>query len=130
MSQFVLVMPNTLSRAFEFIDALLAQGWALPIDCEVLKALYALGWDDGFVTGSVDVLSRSIGVSAPRLAASIEALDRRHAVQAREAGGDAIAIELVCMSKPWVVGDTGLGWWRYFVVDDDPGAEIDGDSAA
>jgi hypothetical protein len=122
-------MPNTLSRAFDAIDGLADDGALRPDDCAVLKAFYAAGWQDGFVTGATDVLSRALGITERRLSASIDALSKIQAVALRRSADDDLMIELLALSRPWMAGDIALGWWRYHLVDDESG-EIEGPSAA
>ena len=126
MGRLVVMMPNTLSRAFEAIDTLADEGSARPGDCAVLKAFYATGWQDGFVSGQLDALSRSLGVTQTRLMASIVALSKIRAVELRTLPDGGVSVELLSLSRPWVTGDVALGWWQYYLVDD----EADGDSAA
>ena len=129
MRRLVVIMPNTLSRAFEAIDGLADDGALRPDDCAVLKAFYASGWQDGFVTGGTTAMSRALGITARRLSASIEALSKIQAVELRKLPGDDLIIELLALSRPWMAGDIALGWWRYHLVDDESG-EIEGPSAA
>ena len=120
MSRLVVMMPNTLARAFEAIDRLADEGSLRPSDGAILKAFYAAGWKDGFVAGPLDLLSRSLAVSEKRLMASIAALDKIQAVEMRALPGGAISVELLSLSRPWIAGDVALGWWQYFLVDDEP----------
>ncbi len=129
MRRLVVIMPNTLSRAFEAIDGLADEGALRPDDCAVLKALYAAGWQDGFVSGGVAALSRALGITEPRLMSSLAALSKIQAVELRRLPGDWTSIELLALSRPWMAGDIALGWWRYHLVDDESG-EIEGPSAA
>jgi hypothetical protein len=133
MRRLVVMMPNTLSRAFEAIDGLADDGALRPDDCAVLKAFYAAGWQDGFVTGGVAALSRALGVTETRLMASITALSKAQAVELRQSRSSDISVELLSLSRPWMAGDIALGWWRYHLVDDesdDIDGPIDGPSAA
>jgi len=129
MRRLVVIMPNTLSRAFEAIDGLADEGAVRPDDGAVLKALYAAGWQDGFVSGGLTALSRALGISEPRLLASIDALSKIQAVDLRRLPNDEMSVELLALSRPWMAGDIALGWWRYHLVDDETG-EIEGPSAA
>lgn len=129
MRRLVVIMPNTLSRAFEAIDGLADEGALRPDDCAVLKAFYAAGWQDGFVSGGLAAISRTLGITEPRLLASIDALSKIQAVDLRHLPNDELSIELVALSRPWMAGDIALGWWRYHLVDDESG-EIEGPSAA
>src|SRR5215469_15633398 len=129
MRRLVVIMPNTLSRAFDAIDGLADDGALRPDDCAVLKAFYAAGWQDGFVTGGIAALSRALGIANGRLTASIDALSKIQAVELRKLPGDDLIIELLALSRPWMAGDIALGWWRYHLVDDESG-EIEGPSAA
>lgn len=129
MRRLVVMMPNTLSRAFEAIDGLADEGALRPDDCAVLKAFYAAGWQDGFVSGGTAALSRALGLTQTRLAASIKALHKAQAVELRQLPGADVAVELLALSRPWMAGDIALGWWRYHLVDDESD-EIDGPSAA
>lgn len=123
------MMPNTLSRAFEAIDGLVDDGALRPDDSAVLKAFYAAGWQDGFVTGGIAALSRALGITEPRLGASIKALSEVQAVEVRQLPNADVAVELLALSRPWMAGDIALGWWRYHLVDDETDG-IDGPSAA
>ena len=123
------MMPNTLSRAFEAIDGLADAGSLRPDDCAVLKAFYAAGWQDGFVTGGIDALSRALGTTEMRLMASIKALSRIQAIELRHLRDADVSVELLALSRPWMAGDIALGWWRYHLVDDGSD-DIDGPSAA
>ena len=129
MSRLVIVMPNTLSRAFEAIDGLADEGCLQPDDCAVLKAFYAAGWQDGFVTGGLAALSRALDLTEARLLGSIDALSKIRALELRRLPGDGLSIELLALATPWMAGDIALGWWRYHLVDDDSD-EIEGPSAA
>jgi len=129
MRRLVVVMPNTLSRAYEAIDALADDGTLRPDDCSILKALYADGWQDGFVAGPLASLAASLGISNARLRASIAALSKIHAVGLRSLPDEDLSLELLALSRPWVAGDVALGWWRYHVVDEES-EQIDGPSAA
>lgn len=129
MRRLVVIMPNTLSRAFEAIDGLADDGALRPDDCAVLKAFYASGWQDGFLTGDTTALSRALGMTERRLLTSIDALSDIQAVELRRLPGDDLVIELLALSRPWMAGDIALGWWRYHLVDDESG-EIEGPSAA
>jgi hypothetical protein len=129
MGHLVVMMPNTLARAFESIDTLADEGAALPNDCAVLKSLYAAGWQDGFVAGSLAKLARGLGLSETRLMASIAALCKIQAVELRTLQNGDVSVELLSLSLPWNTGDVGLGWWQYYLVDDEPGASLDGDAA-
>ena len=112
MGRLVVMMPNTLSRAFEAIDTLADEGSARPGDCAVLKAFYATGWQDGFVSGPLDALSRALGVTQTRLMASIVALSKIRAVELRTLPDGGVSVELLSLSRPWVTGDVALGWWQ------------------
>jgi len=129
MRRLVVIMPNTLSRAFEAIDGLADDGALRPDDCAVLKAFYVAGWQDGFVSGGVAALSRALGITKPRLLESIDALSKIQALDLRRLPGDELSIELLALSRPWMAGDIALGWWRYHLVDDESG-ELEGPSAA
>ena len=129
MSHLVVMMPNTLSRAFESIDSLADEGSVRPEHCNVLKALYASGWQDGFVTGQLAFLARGFGISEARLMTSARALEKVQAVQLRTTSTGELFIELLSLSRPWVTGDVGLGWWQYYLVDDDTDDAVDGDVA-
>lgn len=129
MRRLVVMMPNTLSRAFEAIDGLADEGALRPDDCAVLKAFYAAGWQDGFVTGGMAALARALGITETRLEASIKALSKVQAVELRQLRSAEVSVELLSMSRPWMAGDIALGWWRYHLVDDESD-EIDGPSAA
>lgn len=130
MGRLVVMMPNTLSRAFEAIDALADEGSVRPGDCAILKAFYATGWQDGFVAGALGAMSRSLGVTETRLMASVVALSKIQAVELRTLPDGAVCVELLALSRPWVAGDVALGWWQYYLVDDEPDERADGDSAA
>ncbi len=130
MGRLVVMMPNTLSRAFEAIDGLADEGAVRPGDCAVLKAFYASGWQDGFVRGPLDVLARSLGLSETRLMASIVALSKIQAVEMRTLPDGALSVELLSLCRPWITGDVALGWWQYYLVDDEPHDTAEGDSAA
>jgi len=117
-----------LGRAFDAIDALADEGTARPGDCVILKAFYAAGWQDGFVRGGLADVARSLGVSQTRLMASIVALGKIHALELRMLADGEICVELLSLSRPWITGDVGLGWWQYYVVDDEPHVEADGRS--
>jgi len=129
MSRLVVMMPNTLSRAFESIDALADDGSVRPGDCAVLKALYASGWQDGFVAGPISHVARGLGISEVRLRESIDALAKILAVEMRTSSKGEVALELLSLSRPWVAGDVGLGWWQYYLVDDDADESAEGDVA-
>ena len=129
MGHMVVMMPNTLSRAFDSIDTLADEGSARPGDCAILKAFYATGWQDGFVAGPLSVLARGLGVLETRLLASISALSKIQAVELRALPGGEVAVELLCLSRPWETGDVGLGWWEYYLVDDDGEGPVPGDRA-
>jgi len=129
MSRLVVMMPNTLSRAFESIDALADEGSIRPRDCAVLKALYASGWQDGFVAGPIGRLATGLGISESRFRDSLDALANILAVELRTSSTGDAAVELLSLSRPWVAGDVGLGWWQYYLVDDDADETADGDVA-
>lgn len=128
MGRMVVMMPNTLSRAFDSIDTLADEGAARPGDCAVLKALYAKGWQDGFLAGPVGMIAAGLGLSETRLMASMVALAKIQAVALRTLPSGELAIELLSLSRPWETGDVGLGWWQYYLVDD-AGESVDGDAA-
>ena len=129
MRRLVVIMPNTLSRAFEAIDGLADEGALRPDDCAVMKAFYAAGWQDGFVSGGMAALSRALGIAEQRLDSSIDALSKIQAVERHSLPDGDISIELLALSRPWMAGDIALGWWRYHLVDDEPD-DIEGPSAA
>jgi hypothetical protein len=122
------MMPNTLGRAFESIDRLADEGSVLPAHCNVLKALYATGWQDGFVAGPLARLAHGFGVSESHLTTAISALQEVKAVDLRTTPTGDAAVELLSLSRPWVTGDVGLGWWQYYLVDEDA-EPADGDVA-
>jgi hypothetical protein len=95
----------------------------------VLKALYASGWQDGYVTGPLASLARGYGISAARLMTSVRTLEKIQAVQLRTTSTGELFIELLSLSRPWVTGDVGLGWWQCYLVDDDNDEPVDGDVA-
>jgi len=129
MSHQVVMMPNTLSRAFESIDALADEGTVRLAHCKVLKALYVSGWQDGFVAGPLAFLARGLGVSEARLMMSVRALQKAQAVELRTTPSGDVAVELLSLSRPWITGDIGLGWWQYYLVEDDADEPADGDDA-
>ena len=61
--------------------------------------------------------------------ASIAALSKVQAVELRTLSSGDVAVELLSLSRPWVTGDVGLGWWQYYLVDDDSDRPRDGDDA-
>ena len=128
MSRLVVMMPNTLSRAFESIERLADEGSVLPAHCKALKALYASGWQDGFVAGTLAHLAHGLGVSESYLTTAVSALQEAKAVELRTTPTGAVAVELLSLSRPWVTGDVGLGWWQFYLVDDDA-EPADGDVA-
>jgi hypothetical protein len=128
MGHMVVMMPNTLSRAFDSIDKLADEGSARPGDCAVLKAFYATGWQDGFVAGPLNLLARSLGISETRLMASISALGKIQALELHTLPCGEVSVELLSLSRPWLTGDAGLGWWQYVLVEDDAEGPITGDS--
>jgi hypothetical protein len=128
MGHMVVMMPNTLSRAFDSIDTLADEGSARPGDCAVLKAFYATGWHYGFVAGPLNGLARGLGMSETRLMASISALSKIQAVELRTLPSGEVSVELLSLSRPWVTGDVGLGWWQFVLVEDDADERGAGDS--
>jgi len=129
MSRLVVMMPNTLSRAFESIDTLADEGSVRPDDCAVLKGLYASGWQDGFVAAPLDTLARGLGLTQTRLLASLKELERVLAVHVRMTVADDVVVEILSLSRPWVTGDVGLGWWQYYLVEEEADGSADGDAA-
>lgn len=128
MSRLVVMMPNTLSRAFDAIDGLADEGALRPVDCAVLKSFYATGWQDGFVAGPLSMLAGGLGISETRLMASIAALSKIQAVGLRTLAGGEVCVELLSLCRPWITGDIALGWWQYYLVDDEA-ERADGDAA-
>src|SRR5215469_7337342 len=98
MRRLVVIMPNTLSRAFEAIDGLADEGALRPDDCAVLKAFYAAGWQDGFVTGGATALSRALGITEPRLMKCVDTLTKIQAVELRRLPNEDVSIELLALS--------------------------------
>ena len=128
MSRLVMMMPNTLGRAFDAIDTLADEGAARPGDCAVLKAFYAAGWQDGFVAGSLSGVARGLGISQTRLMASIAALAKIRAVELRALPGGGLSVELLSLSRPWVTGNVALGWWQYYLVDEEVDERAEGEA--
>jgi hypothetical protein len=119
MSQVVVMMPNTLNRAFCAIDQLANEGAVKRADCAVLKSLYASGWQDGFVQGPIERIARSFGLTETRLMATLVALEKIQAVALRSTPSGETSVELLSLCRPWVTGDVMLGWWQYYLVDND-----------
>jgi hypothetical protein len=118
MGQMVVMVPNTLHRALYAIDVLSGEGAIRAADGRVLKSLYVLGWQDGFVAAPIRRLAGRVGMGEKELTRAIAALHDIQVISLRALPDGEVSVELLVLSRPWEWGDVKLGWWQQYVVDD------------
>jgi hypothetical protein len=118
MAQVLVMVENSLAEAFGAIDALVAAGSIPRVGGPVLKALYVLGWQDGFVSSGPARLPATLGLTEPELALALRALEQAGAIALRPLGGSGLAVELLALSGVLGNGTCAkpLSWWRYYFI--------------
>jgi len=118
MGQSIVSAPNSLDDAIRAIDEVARDEHLGRREASVLKALYVLGWHDGFVVENKACLARRLGLSIADVDACLDELASAGAVRRRPLpmGGDVI--EIASLSSRRGLCDGRLGWRQYVAVDD------------
>jgi hypothetical protein len=121
MSQKILILPNTLQRAYAGIDELSDAGALSDKAAVLLKALYAHGWDDGVVCLNAGGLALSSGMTIAATELAMYELLCSGLARLRT-GGKTDVIELVVLANLEVDVWSKLAWWHYCVLGSDEAA--------